>query len=66
MVEIGFRGNLVVKLILDAARDLSGEAAAQALIADLETIQADHTQMLLDVANQVLEMTVLNPNFTGT
>jgi hypothetical protein len=63
MVEIGFRGNLVAKLILDAARDLVGESAATKLLTDLATTQADHTQRLFEVVNQVLEMTVLNPDF---
>lgn len=63
MVEIGFRGNLVVKLILDAARDQLGEAEAEEFLSALGAIQADHTQRLFDVANQVLEMTVLNPDF---
>ncbi len=63
MVEIGFRGNLVVKLILDAVRDLVGESAANKLLTDLATTQADNTQRLFEVVNQVLEMTVLNSDF---
>jgi hypothetical protein len=62
MVEIGFRGNLVVKLIIEAARDLVGELAAEKLITDL-TIQADDTPRLFEVVNELLERTVLNPDF---
>jgi hypothetical protein len=65
MVEIGFRGNLVMKLILGATRDLVGESAAQRLTTDLAAIQAEHTQRLFEVANELLERTVLNPEFHG-
>jgi hypothetical protein len=52
-----------VRLILDAARDLLGESAAEAFVPDLATVQAAQTQRLFEVANQALEITVLDPGF---
>jgi hypothetical protein len=63
LLEIGFRGNLVVRLILESARELLGEDYAEELRTALLQTQETHTRRLFEVVNQMLEATALNVDF---
>jgi hypothetical protein len=61
MIEAGFRGNLLVQRILDAASELGGDP--DSLKERLGALQANHTERLFVVANRLIETTILDPAF---
>ena len=63
LVEIGFRGNLVVQQLLNEAQDIGGEDFAAELRSRVAEVQEHHTIRLFTAVNGLLEMTFLDRQF---
>lgn len=63
LVEVGFRGNLVVRQLLEVGKELGGESFSSQLKIMISDDQATHTDRLFTAANGLLDMTILSQAF---
>lgn len=63
LVELTFRGNIVVQRLLDAADSFGLAGLSRKLAEHFAALQDAHTASLLSVGNELLERTLLNEDF---
>lgn len=63
LVELTFRGNIVVRRLLDAAGEFGIPYLSQRLAQNLAAQQEAHTTNLFNIANELLERTLLDATY---
>jgi hypothetical protein len=63
MVELSFRGNIVVQRLVDAAGAFELPELSSKLAQSLAAVQDAHTANLFNIGNELLERTLLNDDF---